>query len=281
MECLGLVDSHFHLLEMEKKGLDGESIISSFFQEGGAYLLEIAINHENFERRERLSQAYKNLYLTAGIHPTSGSDFSPSELSDALTSVQEQAKSPRVVAIGEIGLDLFHDKLPLGEQIERFRTQIEIANQSGLPIVIHTREATPEVLKVLRESPCQKGGVIHSFTGDTREAEEFCELGFFLGYGGILTYSKKTEALRESAKRVALSRILSETDSPYLAPRPMKPPNRPPYVKKVVELLSQLRLESQNESKEEIVLAIQQNFSRLFSVENSSGDSSDDSTKES
>jgi len=171
------------------------------------------------------------------------------------------ARHPKVIAIGETGLDYFRSEGDLEWQRQRFRTHIAAARQTQKPLIIHMREATQDTLRILQEEHADSiGGVMHCFTEDWATAKAALDLNFYISFSGIVTFKSAT-LLQEAAKHVPLDRMLVETDSPYLAPVPFRgKSNQPAYVRHVAEFIAQLR----NTSLEEIAAATSKNFFRLF-----------------
>ncbi len=208
------------------------------------------------------------IFALAGVHPHEAAAVSPAYLDD----LRDIAKEPRVVAVGEIGLDYFYEISPREVQRRVLCEQLELAREIGLPVVIHVRDAKNrrngdaggELAAILREHDAGKiGGVIHCFSGEAADAEAALELGFYISFAGPVTYPKNT-ALREAAAVVPLDRILCETDSPYLAPQGFRgKPNEPCHVREVYEYVSMLKCVSM----EEFSAAVDKNAKKLFRLE--------------
>ena len=177
------------------------------------------------------------------------------------------ADDPEVVAIGETGLDYFHSKGDLEWQQQRFRRHIAAAKITGRPLIIHTRDAAEDTLKIMREEgAAEVGGVMHCFTGDWETAVSAMEMGFHISFSGIITFNSAA-GLREVARRVPDDRLLVETDSPYLAPVPYRgKPNQPAYVREVAQCLAELR----DSSLEHITQITTENFRTLFRIDQKS-----------
>ncbi len=175
----------------------------------------------------------------------------------------DRAQHPGVIAIGETGLDYFRSEGDLDWQRERFRRHIAAAKQSGKPLIIHSRDAKEDTLKILEEEQASEvGGVMHCFTGDWEMAQRAMELNFYISFSGIVTY-KSARELQEIATRMPADRYLVETDSPYLAPVPHRgKPNQPAFVRHVAEYIAELR----GESYEQVAAATTENFRTLFKV---------------
>ena len=219
---------------------------------------------EEFDSVLGLAQQYDNIWATVGVHPENEGVAEPG-LEDLLTL----ARHPRVVGIGETGLDYYRlgerSVVDMAWQRERFRTHIRAARQSGLPLVVHTRAASADTLAILREegedgSPGSAGGVFHCFTETATVARAALDLGFYVSFSGILTF-KNAQDLRDVASFVPLDRLLIETDSPYLAPVPYRgKPNNPSYVPYVAAELARLR----DCSVEQMAALTSRNFEALF-----------------
>ncbi len=191
-----------------------------------------------------------------GVHPNKKTGREPS-----LEQLVELAADPKNVAIGETGLDYFRSDGDLEWQRERFRVHIAAAKACGKPLIIHTRDAREDTIRVMREEQAEAaGGVMHCFTENWEMARQALDLGFYISFSGILTF-RSAEDLREVARRVPLERVLIETDSPYLAPVPHRgKPNQPIYVRQVAECLAELR----GLTPEALAEITRDNFFRLF-----------------
>lgn len=216
----------------------------------------------------RVSTEGPEIYALAGVHPHEAAAVAPSYLE----KIRELAREPRVVAVGEIGLDYFYDISPRDAQRRVLREQLELAKEIKKPVVIHVRDAKErsegdangELLAILREHGADKiGGVIHCFSGSMSDAEAALELGFYISFAGPVTYPKNT-ALREVAMAVPLDRILCETDSPYLAPQGFRgKTNEPFHVREVYEYVSMLK----GVSMDAFAAAVKENVEKVFAME--------------
>lgn len=206
-----------------------------------------------------LATAHPNLYATVGVHP----DYADLE-EPTVDFLVARAREPKVVAIGETGLDYYRLEGDLDWQRERFRTHIRAARECGKPLVIHTRSAAADTLRILREERAgDVGGVMHCFTETWEIAEQAIDLGFHISFAGIVTF-KSARDLKDVARRVPLDRMLIETDSPYLAPVPHRGKrNQPAWVRHVAEEIARLR----EVPVEAIGGATSDNFFRLFGIE--------------
>lgn len=251
------VDSHCHIdfPELADRSAEVQALMR---QNQVALGLCVSVNLENFPRVLAVAERHENIFASVGVHP----DYEGVEEPDA-ARLAELAQHPKVIAIGETGLDYFRLTGDLEWQRQRFRNHIEAARLSGKPLIIHTRQAAADTLRIMEEcSAVEVGGVMHCFTETHEVAEAAMAMGFYISFSGIVTFKNAT-ALKEVAQRVPLDRILIETDAPYLAPAPHRGKmNQPGYVRHVAEELARLR----GVSLEEIAEATSQNFSKLFKV---------------
>lgn len=255
-----LVDSHCHLNFPELQS-NMEQIRASMHDNQVGHALCISVTLKDFPQVLTLAETYPNFFASVGVHPDY-EDEPPFTVDDLVNL----ANHPKVIAIGETGLDYFRLTGDLEWQRERFRTHIRAAIKSQKPLVIHTRSAAEDTLRIMREENAQLvGGVLHCFTESLDVALEAIDLGFFISFSGIVTF-KNAAMLKEVASQLPLDRILVETDSPYLAPIPYRGKiNQPAYVKHVAEELSRIR----SISLTEIMEATTANFFRLFNTANS------------
>jgi TatD DNase family protein len=247
-----IIETHCHLDYLKELPL--QSLLEKCIENNIEKIVTIAVEPNNFEKVLDLINANEMIYGTQGVHPHQAITFNDS----VKESIIENSKHPKVLAIGEIGLDYHYNKSPKEKQIETFEAQLEIACVENLPVVIHSRDAEDDTIKILEKfAPrLSKKGVIHSFTSELRLAEKAIELGFYLGFNGIITF-KNAENVRDALKITPLSKLLLETDSPYLTPVPFRGKENAPYYLPCVaqymadflnldceELLEQIRLNS-------------------------------------
>jgi len=255
------VDSHCHLTFPELKS-QLDSIRAAMAQARVDRALCICTTLEEFPEVHALAMAHDNFWATAGVHPDNEGIAEPDV--DTLVAL---ASRPRVVGLGETGLDYYRlngrSVAEMEWQRERFRVHIRAAQRTGLPLVVHTRSASDDTLAVLKEEGQGRvGGVFHCFTESMEVARGALDLGFMISFSGILTF-KNAEALREVARFVPLDRCLIETDSPYLAPVPYRgKTNNPSYVPHVAAQLAALK----GLSVEAVAQATSANFERLFGL---------------
>lgn len=251
-----LIDSHCHL-DDEQFAADRDAVIERALAAGVGAMLAIGTGNgpPDLEAAIRLAGRYPGIYATVGVHPHEASKCGP----ETLERLRELARHPKVIAVGEIGLDYHYDFSPRDVQRNVFIEQLRLAEGAGQPIVIHTREAWDDTLSILREHASQAGGIMHCFTGGPKEAEQALELNFHLSFGGVLTFPK-AESVRNAAAVVPEDRLLIETDAPYLAPVPHRGKrNEPAYVLETVRKLAQIR----GVTVEHIAHITTRNFDRL------------------
>ncbi|BBP43803.1 TatD family hydrolase [Thiosulfativibrio zosterae] len=259
-----IVDSHCHLniLPSEQVG-SIEAVIAKAQELGVTRMLTVAISPDKWAENLALAEQYAPVFASVGIHPCE--DESVQVTDEALIAA---ASHPKVIAIGEVGLDYFHfeaDTQDMEWQKNRFRQHIRIAKQLNKPLIIHTRNSTPDCLAILAEENAQTvGGIMHCFVEDLDTAQKAIALNFYISFSGIVTF-KNAKELKEVARVLPLDKILVETDSPYLAPMPYRgKTNQPGYTRYVVEEIAKLK----GLAVEEVALATTDNFNRLFHLQN-------------
>jgi len=255
-----LVDSHCHLdrldLSDRDAGLDG--ILADARARGITQFLSVAVDLATSASLVELTERYDHVYSSVGVHPLQKIDQPVPEVEQLVAL----ARAPKVVAIGETGLDNFYSAESHQWQRDSFIRHLQASQQTGLPIIIHTRDAREETLELLRQYPLQAAGVMHCFTETWEMAEAAIELGFYISFSGIVTF-KSADELRGVVRRVPLDRILVETDSPWLAPVPHRgKQNEPQYVREVAETVADLK----GVSLEQLAEITTQNFHRLFRI---------------
>ncbi len=249
------VDSHCHLAFPELDG-DIDAVLGRMAQARVGLALSVCTRLDEFERIHALAMRDERIFASVGVHPdTTGVEEPTVERLVAL------AGRPRVIAIGETGLDYYRLPEPLEWQRERFRAHIRAARQAGKPLIIHTRTAAADTLRIMREERANEaGGVMHCFTESLAVARAAIELGFFISFSGIVTF-KNARELQDVARALPLDRILIETDAPYLAPVPFRGrTNEPAYVPHVAQKLAELH----GTSRERIEATTTDNFIRCF-----------------
>jgi TatD DNase family protein len=230
------IDSHCHL-DFPELAAQAPDLLDAMSRNQVTHALCVSVDLPGFPRVLDMAERYPNIFASVGVHP----DYEDTEEPDVGRLVT-LAKHPRVVAIGETGLDYFRLQGDLDWQRTRFRVHIRAAIEAGKPLIVHTRSAAEDTLRILREEGAERiGGVMHCFTESLQVADQAMEMGFYISFSGIVTF-KKALALKEVARHVPLSRMLIETDSPYLAPMPYRgKTNQPAYVRHVAEEIAALR----------------------------------------
>lgn len=250
-----LIDSHCHI-DFEEYAGRIPQILEDMARNQVTHALCVCVNLADFPRVLALAESHSQLFASVGVHPDQAEDASPK-----VNDLVERARHAKIVAIGETGLDYFRQNGDLEWQRARFRTHIRAARECGKPLIIHTREASEDTLRIMREEGAsQTGGVMHCFTETLELARAAIELNFYISFSGIVTF-KNALAIKEVAKSVPLERMLIETDSPYLAPVPQRgKTNQPGWVRHVAEEIARLR----GISLEAVAEATSANFFRLF-----------------
>lgn len=253
------IDSHCHINCL--KGAEDPATVTEYLQTAEQQsvnkFLCVSIDWETYPEVLKIAEEHDNVYASVGVHPNHNEGHEPS-----VDDLLEKARHPKIVAIGETGLDYFRTEGDVEWQRERFRTHISAAKACQKPLIIHTREAQEDTIRILQEeNAAQAGGVMHCFTETWEMAQAAMEMNFYISFSGIVTFKTALE-LKEVAKKVPMDRMLIETDSPYLAPMPHRgKQNQPAYVALVAQYIAQLR----GISVEEVAEQTSANFHRLFS----------------
>ncbi len=252
-----LVDSHCHL-DACQFDPDRDAVVRRALDAGVTTMLTIGTGDgpPDLEAAIRLAEGYPCLLATVGVQPHDAAKAD----STTIPRLRELARHPKVVALGEMGLDYFHDHAPRERQRDVFLEQLQLAREARKPVIIHTRDAWQDTFAILGEHwPEGLGGIFHCFTGGPEEARRALDLGFHLSFSGIVTYPKAMN-VREAARATPLDRLLIETDAPYLAPAPdRKRRNEPAFVAETARQLAALR----GEGFEDLARATAANFARL------------------
>ena len=252
-----IVDSHCHLnFPQFKDKLD--EIVNRALDKGVSKMLTISTKLNEISNLEDISKAYSEVYNSVGVHPHECKNYKDLCLEDLL----KYTKNPKCIGIGESGLDFYYENSPKELQIELFKTHIEAARKSFLPLIVHTRAADSETIEIL-QNEMKRGkftGLIHCFSTSRELAEKAIDLGFYISLSGIITFNKSNE-LRNIVKELPLNRLLLETDAPYLAPEPYRGKcNEPSYVVHTAERLANIM----NVNIDTVAKKTTENFNKLF-----------------
>ena len=257
------VDTHCHL-DFNRFDEDRNAVVARAGDAGVTRIVVPALDLDNCNAVLELTEQHDGVFAAVGVHPNSSAEWQPSDID----RIRKLAQHPKVVAIGEIGVDYYWDKSPKAVQHAAFSAQMELAAELDLPVIIHNREASEDTVALMAASPLagrERAGVMHSFSAESHIAQRALDLGFYLGFTGPLTF-KKADDLREIAKTVPLDRILIETDAPFLAPHPYRGKrNEPSYVVEVAKRLAELH----NLPLERIAEITTANAERLFGLNKS------------
>ena len=251
-------DTHAHL-NAEQYSEDLTEVIDRALETGVSNIVVVGFDRPTIERAMELIEQYDFMYASVGWHPVDAIDMTDEDL----LWIEELSKHPRVVALGEMGLDYHWDKSPKDIQKEVFRKQIQLAKKVKLPIIIHNREATADIVKILKEENAQEvGGIMHCFSGSPETAKECVDMNFYISLGGPVTF-KNAKKPKEVAEVIPMDRLLIETDCPYLAPHPFRGKrNEPGYVKLVAEQIAEIK----GMSLEEVAEKTTANAKKLFGI---------------
>ncbi|WP_310551925.1 TatD family hydrolase [Paenibacillus glufosinatiresistens] len=232
-----LFDTHTHLDAPQFDG-DREETIARAFESGVTRMINIGFNRETIPTTMSLTEKYDSIYAAIGWHPVDAIDFREGDLE----WIASLCAHPKVVAIGEIGLDYYWDTSPKDVQQALLRRQIGLARELNMPIVIHNRDAHEDIVKILREEKASEvGGVMHSFSGSWETAKQCLHMGFHLSFGGPVTF-KNARVPKEVLKETPMDRLLIETDSPYLTPHPFRGKrNESAHVRLVAEAAAEIK----------------------------------------
>lgn len=254
-----LFDTHVHL-NAEQYIEDLEEVIDRARSEGVSNMVVVGFDKPTITKAIQLADTYSFIYASVGWHPVDAIDMTEEDL----IWLEELATHPKVVALGEMGLDYHWDKSPKDIQKEVFRKQIALAKRVKLPIIIHNREATQDIVDILKEEGAEEvGGIMHCFSGSVEIAKECMKMNFYISFGGPVTF-KNAKSVKEVAALIPLDKLLIETDCPYLTPHPYRGKrNEPSYVKLVAEEIAELK----NLSFDEIASVTTSNAKKLFGID--------------
>jgi TatD DNase family protein len=253
-----LFDTHVHL-NAEQFKEDREEVIKRASEAGVEYMVVVGFDRQTIKDAIEIADKFPNIYAAVGWHPVDAIDMTDEDL----LWIEELASHPKVVALGEMGLDYHWDKSPKDIQKEVFRKQIALAKKVKLPIIIHNREATEDIVEILKEEHAEEvGGIMHCFSSTPEIALECIQMNFYISLGGPITFKNAKEP-KEVAKIVPNDRLLIETDCPYLAPHPYRGKrNEPAYIRLVAEKIAELK----GISLEELGKITTENAKKLFGI---------------
>lgn len=251
-------DTHAHL-NAEQYNEDLQEVIDRALSEGISNIVVVGFDRPTIEKAMELTEQYEFIYACVGWHPVDAIDMTEEDL----LWIEELSSHPKVVALGEMGLDYYWDKSPKDIQKEVFRKQIRLAKKVKLPIVIHNRDATSDIVEILKEEGAgEVGGIMHCFSGSPEIAQECVDMNFYISLGGPVTF-KNAKKPKEVADVIPLEKLLIETDCPYLTPHPHRGKrNEPSYVKLVAEQIADIK----GLSTEEVAQATTENAKKLFGI---------------
>jgi TatD DNase family protein len=257
---MNLIDTHTHLDFPQFDG-DREQVIERAANAGVKAIVNVGTDLASSRAAVALAEAYPQIYAAVGVHPHDAKTMT----GETLEELRALASHPKVVAVGEIGLDFYRDLSPRDQQRQAFQQQLALAREVGKPVIIHDREAHKEVMAILRRwaEGCQQPvGVLHCFSGDLAMAQEAIELGFYISIAGPVTF-QNARRLRELIRQLPLEKLLVETDCPYLAPHPHRGKrNEPAYVKLVAQEVARIK----GTSSEEVARITSDNAQALFAL---------------
>jgi len=255
-----IIDTHAHV-DMDAYDEDREETLRRALENDVQYILNIGCDINSSYRALELAERYDMIYATAGVHPHDVKDITD----DTYRHLRILLDHPKMLALGEIGLDYFKNYSPHDVQREHFRKQVELAKELNKPIIIHCRDANDDVVSILKDyydDPNGRSGIFHCFAGDQKLADAALNMGFYISFAGTVTF-KKADDLREVAKTVPADRLFAETDCPYMAPVPNRGKrNEPAFVAHTVEKLAEVR----GLRVDDVARAMELNFNELFGV---------------
>lgn len=248
------IDTHCHLSKDDYENI--EEVINEAKKNNVKKLIISGCDKKSIKESLKIATKYENIYLSLGFHPSEANITTKDDIEKLKTIIKSNNK---VVAIGEIGLDYHWEKDNKEQQIWLFKEMLSLAKELNLPVVIHSRDAFQNTYDILKESKVK--GVIHCFSGNIENAKMYISLGFILGIGGVLTF--KNSKLKDVIKDIDVSKILTETDSPYLAPEPYRgTKNEPKYIPIIVKEISK----SKNIPVEELTIELEKNTKEMFNI---------------
>lgn len=251
-----IFDTHAHY-DSDAFNEDRDEVLKQIQENGVAFVLNCSSDYESIEKTNNLTEKYDFIYGALGIHPSEANDFNNDVKSEIIEYVKENKK---ILAIGEIGLDYHYDGNPLKEvQKDVFRTQMNLAKELNLPVVIHDRDAHGDTLEIMKEFPSVRG-IVHCFSGSVEFAKECIKLGYYIGITGVVTF-KNANKIAEVVKVIPLEKLLVETDCPYMTPVPNRGKrNKSDYISHIIEQIAQIK----EISSKEVNITVNDNFTRLI-----------------
>lgn len=253
-----IIETHCHLDYLDTKEL--EETLKESRRVGIEKIITISVEPNNFDKVLKLANQNEMVFCTQGIHPHDAKEARQKDLE----LIKERQSLSKVVAVGEIGLDYHYNNSPKAIQLKVFEEQLNIAAETNQPVVIHSRDADDDMARLLKEfaPKLNKKGVVHSFTSGPQLAQTALDLGFYLGFNGIITF-KNAEEVRDIVRMTPIKQILFETDSPYLTPVPHRgKENNPSYLPFIIEKIAEIKNVDINELKEQVY----QNSKTLFNL---------------
>lgn len=252
-----IIDTHAHY-DDKQFDIDREEILNSLEAEGVGIVVNASASYRSCERVVKMVQEYPFMYAMVGVHPDEVGDLNE----ETFAKMKELYKEPKVVAVGEIGLDYYWDNEPREKQKEWFIRQLEVARELDLPVNIHSRDAAEDTFNIMKEYAKGLKGIIHCFSGSKEMAIEYVKLGFAIGIGGVVTF-KNGRKLKEVVEALPLTSIVLETDCPYLAPVPFRGKrNNSAYIKYVAEEIAQLK----GVTYEEVLAQTEKNAREIYGL---------------
>ncbi|WP_027339752.1 TatD family hydrolase [Halonatronum saccharophilum] len=252
-----LIDTHAHL-DFDRFDKDREEVIQAAYESGVERVINIGADMDSSRNSVKLAKEYDFIWATVGVHPHYAQKFTEQDYKE----LKELASYDKVVAIGEVGLDYYYDNSPRQKQQDVFKKLLGLANGFDLPVAIHSREAKEDTLDILKEEGKGLEGVMHCYAYDLATAKEVIDLGFYLAFGGVITFNNASQ-LRDVVREVPLDRVLIETDAPYLTPAPNRGKrNEPKFVKDVAKKIAEVK----NLDLEEVAKITTENAKSLFNL---------------
>ena len=250
-----IIDTHIHLYDEQYKS-DFSKIIDEAFAADVRKMIVVGYDYESSLKAIALSEKYIFLYAAVGLHPSEVAKEEDYELA----WLKDLALHPRVVAVGEVGLDYYWDKSNMELQKRYFISQIKIGEKLGLPLIVHSRNASADTYQILTDNPIS--GVLHCYSMSLELAREFVKEGYYLGIGGVLTF-KNSKEIKNVVREISIEHLLTETDGPYLAPEPHRGRlNKPSYLKHIVEKIAEIK----GMPLKKVIEELQKNAQKLFAI---------------